>query len=138
MHLSIIEPSAIPDLWEWMRSLLSKPIALGTRTEDEVRQALIDGRLHALRLSEGGEGIIVYELAELDHGRVMFLSYIGGSLEGGPKERLRKFRQIEHAFITAARKHGCIELQGGGRNWPAVLDGWEPDGGEGISLRKAI
>lgn len=138
MHLLIVEPSAIPGNWEWMRGLLSKAIALGKRTEDEVRDLLIAGRLHALQLTDGGSGLIVYEIGERDYGKVLFLSYVAGSLEGGPKERLRKFRQIEHAFMTVARKHGCVEMQGGGRNWNEVLDGWEPDGGEGVSLRKAI
>jgi hypothetical protein len=138
MHLHIVEPSAIPGQWEWMRSLLAKAIALGKYSEGEVRDYLISGRLHALQLSDGGSGLIVYEIGERDYGKVLFLSYVAGSLEGGPKERLRKFRQIEHAFITVAKQEGCVEMQGGGRNWHEVLDGWEPDGGEGISLRKAI
>lgn len=138
MQFIIVEPSAIPANWEWMRGLLAKAIALGSRTEDEVRDMLINGQLHALRLVEGGDGAVVYEIAEREYGKVLFLSYIAGVLDGGPKERLRKFRQIEQAFMAVAKAAGCVEMQGGGRNWHVVLEGWEPDGGEGVSLRKAI
>lgn len=139
MHLHIVEPSAIPGNWEWMRGLLSKAIALDeTKTEAEVYRLLMAEKMHAMSLTDGGNGVIVYQVCQKPQGRVLYLCYCAGSLEGGPKERLRKMRCIERYFIEEAKRIGCVEIQGGGRNWHSVLTGWEHDGGTGISLRKTL
>jgi len=124
--------------WEWMRELLAPAIALDVRSEDDVREMLEIGQFHALRVCDGGDGVIVYEIADGPRGLTMFIPYIAGKLDGGPKERLGKMRQMESAFSTVAKAVGCVEMKGGGRNWHRVLSGWELDGGPDISIRKAV
>jgi len=138
VRVAEIASGDIPANWEWMRALLAPAIALGNRSEDDVREMLEIGQFHALRVSDGGDGVIVYEIADGPRGRTMFITYIAGTLDGGPKERLGKMRQMESAFATVAKAVGCVEMKGGGRNWHRVLSGWEPDGGPDISIRKAV
>lgn len=129
---------AIPGAWEGLRKLLAKAFALDGLGEDEIKTRLDSGAMKAVTVSDGAEGVIVYQVSDKPHGRVLFLSFAGGRVEGGPKERLRKIRTIERAFEAEARRIGCVEMQGGGRNWHRVLRGWEPDGGDGVSLRKVL
>lgn len=137
MRFEDIDPAAIPACWEWMRALLAPAIAQdGNETEEGVRLLLEEGVMHAVRLVEGGEGVVVYELSHKHQGPVLFLNYVAGRLEGGPKERLRKMRAVEHAFLVEARRLGCVEMRGGGRNWRRFLDGWEAQ--EGREIRKVI
>lgn len=129
---------AIPGTWEGLREMLAPAFALWTLAEDEIRERLDKGVMRALRLVEGGSGVVVYQVSDKPHGRVLFITYAAGRLDGGPRERIRKMREIERAFEAEARRLGCVEMQGGGRNWHRVLRGWEPDGGDGVSLRKAL
>lgn len=139
MQVEIMEPSEVQASWHWIGPLLAPAIALDPlKDEGDVLALIESGGMQALRVSGGADGIVVIQVADEPQGRVLYLSYAAGSIEGGPKERLHKMHRFERALIAEARRMGCVEIQGGGRRWHKVLQGWEPDGGEGISLRKAV
>lgn len=127
--------------WDAMRSVLAKAIDIDPNHDEAgVFDALMSGQMGAIKAFEGASGYIVMSRTQGEDGQALFVNYLGGSIEGGPKQRLGVIRAFAAAIEQQAIRMGCNEILGGGRGWHRFLPDWEatPRPSGGYSLRKAL
>lgn len=116
MHLHIVEPSAIPGLWEWMRSLLSSSIAHDDeRDEKDVFLALMDGSLRAFIIEGEIRGVVVTQQT----GRWFWVIYASGEVD---VPRYVNMQRLMRAFECVAEQLDCGQIHMIGRKgWARAL-----------------
>lgn len=139
MHVEIMEPEVAQANWHWIGPSLAPAIRQhpGATIED-ARQQIMTGEMLVLRVTGGCDVIVCLTKCDGDTGMALFVNYVAGTIEGGPKEQLRKIQTFAAALEAEAKRMGCTEIQGGGRMWKPL--GWEVRDREsgGYSLRKEI
>lgn len=134
MRLLIVEPSAIPGNWEWMRQVLSRAIERDdTRSIRDVYDGLVDGLFRAFIVSGEIEGVVVAAI----NGPALRICYVGGRIEPPARQRVGVLmRAIEHL----ARQSGCTEVVCAGRaGWARLLDGYDRNTEGGLpTFRKVL
>lgn len=116
MHLYIVEPSAIPGIWEWMRTLLAPAIAVDDeREEGDVLADLIEGRMSAFVLEGEIRGVVVTQQT----GPWFWVIYAAGEVDA---PRYTNMKRLMRAFEFAAHKAGCGQIHMIGRaGWARAL-----------------
>jgi len=105
---------------------LRRAVAVEGKPLREVFWELASGESEAFRVVTGAvTGIVVVTLGVFDGVMCCWLNYVAGSIDGGPRQFISAAREIATEIETLARKAGCIELRGGGRNWSRVFPEWE-------------
>ena len=139
MRIEVLEPEAVRADWGRIGVLLAPAIRQHPgATISGVLKAILDGELLCLKVSDGADGIVCLSRCDGETGTALFVNYVAGSIEGGPKARYRAIKQFAEAIEAEARRLGCTEVQGGGRAWKAL--GWDVSDreGGGYSLRKVL
>ncbi|SDG34532.1 hypothetical protein [Pelagibacterium luteolum] len=139
MHVAIIAPDEVQVNWHWIGPLLVPAIRQHPgATLEEVRQQVMAGDMLVLRVTGGSDVIVCLTKCDGEDGMALFVNYVAGTIDGGPKEQLRKIRTFAAALEAEAKRMGCTEIQGGGRMWKPL--GWTISDREsgGYSLRKVL
>lgn len=105
---------------------LRRAVAVEGKPLIDVFWNLASGESEAFRVvTEAVAGLVVVTLGTFDGVRCCWINYVAGEVAGGPKAFITASRRIIDEIATLARKAGCTELRGGGRNWSRVFPDWE-------------
>jgi hypothetical protein len=118
-----VPKEAIPDNWGRIGTLLAPAVRVDpTITLKGVYEALCEGRSHCFDVTlPNADGVFVFVIFE-DEGRVVcWSSYIGGRVNGGPRQWLKTMREIMAGFEILIKAAGCVENRIGGRDWGRVF-----------------
>ena len=137
MHLTIIDPSAVPGNWEWMRGHLEKAIKHDpSRDEQYIYEELCRGGYRAFGISGEANGVVVTS----DDTPALRICYLGGTITPPIRERVNL---LMSAFEDVGRYLDCNSIVMTGRKgWARFLVplGYErlEDDGPSAQFRKGI
>lgn len=123
-----IPKEQVPREWPRISAMLDKAIAHDDNaTPRDVYAWLTSGLSEAFWInSPAATGIAVTTIAPIGGVKVCWLNYVAGTVKGGPRAFIAAVRAIVAQIEVLARKQGCAELRGGGRDWLSrVLPDWE-------------
>src|SRR5690606_24353924 len=118
MQVEIWEPAKVQSEWSWVGPLLLPAIRQHPgQTLEGVRAQIMDGSMLVLRVTGDADGVVCLTQVDAETGDALFVNYVAGRMDGGPKEQLRKIRTFAAGLEDQARRMGCTEIHGGGRLW---------------------
>jgi hypothetical protein len=85
-----------------------------------------------------GDGVVVTELCAPDGVPCLWIPYIAGKSNAGPRGFIRAIRRIAAHYEELARQAGCSEIRIGGRDWSRVLPDFERFDDKPNRLRKRL
>lgn len=121
-------PAEVQRCWPWLSRLLEPAFAVDDRADPEtVRQMLVGGEMGLATIHlPNAAGVVVLHPGTFDGRYGLWLPYMVGRIEGGPKLWLRTMRAIMDHFVARARASGCTIVRIGGRNYRRVFPDFEP------------
>lgn len=121
MTLRLVPARMIEAGWDLWSKQLSKAIATDpARTSDDVLEQLQSGDLQLWRVIGPANGVVVTTFAPVKATGVpaMWILYASGQVEGGPRDRLRHYRDTVQLFEQVAADGHASEL------WVEARDEW--------------
>lgn len=106
-----------------------------TYTLEVLRNRLENGLDWLFEAEGGGTCLIVIELG---NDLSCWIKALAGTVEGGPKARLRTIREGVDFIESVARTAGCASVRICGRDWSAILPNYEPFDGYRNGLEKRL
>jgi hypothetical protein len=120
-------PAEVQRCWPWLSRLLRPAVEVdGTIELEKLREQIVGGNMglatvHAPKTA----GIVVIHPVMLSGVYCLWIPYIAGRIEGGPKHWLRTMRGIMAHFVALATKAGCDEVRIGGRDYTNIFPDFE-------------
>lgn len=115
----------IPTLWPEMAQVLAPAVRRHkSGSLDLLRLKLLKGLATAFRITSGADVYAILSLGKTtDTGKpALWVDYVAGRIEGGPKQRVLTIQRTMRVFETVARNAGAAEIRTEGRKtWLAAL-----------------
>lgn len=119
IQLHRVPTSSIREEWRWIRPFIDKAVARDpNRSIMQVWRALMVGEMDAWVIDGEAQGYVV----TFEQGGDFWIGYVGGLVDGGPKQRIGIYRRIAANFEDIARRLGKPGICVGGRDWSPILD----------------
>lgn len=139
IQIQRVPPDRVEAAWAaWAGALLKPAIERDTEAKD-VKALLVSGQYELAAVSAPeGYGAVVSELCTIDGVQCLWLNYIAGSSDVGPRGFIRAVRKIMAEYEKLARNAGCEEIRIGGRDWSRIFPEFERFDDKPNRLRKRL
>lgn len=127
VQIAPIPATAIADAWPVLGPLLAPAVAHDRNADLEaVKEKLLSGQCEAALVTvDGGQGVIVSEICQIDGSKCCWASYVAGKLAVSPRQWVATMRALMGQFEDLARAAGCQEMRIGGRDWSRILPDYQ-------------
>ena len=136
MQFEHVEPARIARLWPVIAETVWPAVRQNSHyTLETFRERLLNGLDHLFHVSGEASGFIAITLSD---DLCCWIKCAAGSVEGGPKARVKTILAIMAHFEAVARDAGCSEIKICGRDWSKILKDYEPFDGFLNGIRKGL
>ena len=122
MKFKFIHPEDVTMNWEWIREILAPSFLVGGADPDRILDDLVNERSFVFTVGDATTSVLAVLTVRTDD--IFSVSYISGTISGGPKKFIKVINEGMDRVCEAAKAGGAKEVRVQGRDWGRFLTGF--------------